>query len=290
MPDPNWQPNAIDDTLINLALEEDLSFPYFDVTSELLFRGFAFDKRVAIISKQATPVVVCGIPVVRALLVRVDPTVEMQIHCQEGALLQPGATLLTLHGPGKILLMLERVILNFLRHLSAIATLTALFVTKVKGTSTQILDTRKTTPGFRHLEKYAVTCGGGVNHRQGLFDAIMIKDTHVDLLGGMSQALARLPLIQENPLPVIVEVRTTAELEVVLSEGRQKVQRVLLDNMSCAVLKECVQTCQGIFSTEASGNITLETILKIAQTGVDFASVGMLTHSAGQVDLSMQGL
>src|SRR5262249_40224194 len=140
------------------------------------------------------------------------------------------------------------------------------------------------------FEKYAVYCGGGVNHRMGLYDAIMVKDTHIDLLGGMSQALAHLPELSTDSLPVIVEIRSVQELEVALKHGRNKIQRVLLDNLTLPVLQACVAMCAGIFSTEASGNIELETVADVAATGVEFASVGMLTYGAGNVDLSMYTL
>ena len=176
------------------------------------------------------------------------------------------------------------------RYLSAISTLTNQFVQKIKHTHTKILDTRKTTPGLRHFEKYAVYCGGGVNHRMGLYDAYMIKDTHIDLIGGIKNALEKIPARNKNPLPVIVETRRIEELKEVIQFGKEKATRVLLDNMDNQTLKECVSMCKNIFETETSGNINLNTIKSIAETGVDYASVGMLTYAADQVDLSMQSL
>jgi len=206
----------------------------------------------------------------------------------DGETANPSETILKLEGDAKTILMLERTALNFLRHLSAIATLTHEFVEKVKNTPLKILDTRKTTPGLRQLEKYAVSSGGGLNHRMGLYDAIMIKDTYVDLMGDMKSALAKLPKDILKKVPVIVEVRNEKELEEVLKAGKGKVSRVLLDNMTPEQLTQCTKICNKKVETEASGNVNLETIKAIAQTGVNYASIGKLTHSAGTVDLSMK--
>lgn len=284
----NWQLNAIDQQLLDLALIEDLNLPFQDSTTALLFAHKTITQHARIISKAKEPITICGLPVVQAILAKVNAQCILQSDYHDGQQLLPGATLLTLQGSATELLMLERTVLNFLQRLCAVATLTAQFVAKVKHTHLSILDTRKTTPGLRHLEKYAVQCGGGVNHRMGLYDAIMIKDTHVDLVGGMEKALACLSAETRQKLPVIIEVRDLAELDSVLLHGRNKVTRVLLDNMSPELMRTAVNKCKNIFSTEASGNINLNTISAIAATGVDFASVGMLTHSAGCVDLSMK--
>jgi nicotinate-nucleotide pyrophosphorylase (carboxylating) len=294
----NWQLNQIDQKLLDLALQEDLCqdiYPpsstlnpqsFTDITTDTLFPK-NINRSVKITSKDKKPIVVCGLPVIDALLAKFNSKFAILTNFKDGDVLQPGETLLTINCDANTLLKTERTLLNFLRHLCAIATLTKKFVSLIKDTNTKILDTRKTSPGMRHLEKYAVHCGGGVNHRFGLYDAFMLKDTHIDLLGGMKNAIAKLP--DKNKLPVIVEIRNLAELEVVLQFGKNKIDRVLLDNMSTELLKVCVQKCQGIFQTEASGNITLATIEEIAKTGVDFASVGQLTYAAGQVDLSMLG-
>lgn len=283
---PNFLCNDIDETLLELALREDLGAPFRDVTTELLFEGNETIVQAPIISKEIEPIVICGLPVIRALIHRLDQNVVIQTSKKDGELLLPGECLLVLQGKAKSILMLERTILNFLRHLSAIATLTRKFVEVVKETPLKILDTRKTTPGMRHLEKYAVQCGGGVNHRMGLYDAYMIKDTHIDLYGSLEAALQKIP--QDNRLPVIVEVRTVEELSNVIQYGKNCVTRVLLDNMSLSQLKQCVDLCGSTFDTECSGNLTLDTIFAVAQTGVHFASIGSLTYGAGQVDLSMK--
>jgi len=281
-----WHLNPIDQQLVDLALAEDLGQPFVDVTTQRLFPAAPL-KTARIISKHDQPIVICGLTLIDYLFSRLNPHCVLETAYQDGAVLPAGATLATLTGPADALLMGERSALNFLRHLSAIATLTAQFVDAVKPASTKILDTRKTTPGFRHLEKVAVQCGGGVNHRLGLYDAIMLKDTHIDLLGGMQATLPQLLVDKPTDLPVIVEARSPQELEVVLPY-QQQIDRVLLDNMSVPMLQHCVAMCHGKIATEASGNITLSNIAAIAATGVDFASVGMLTYAAGQVDLSMQ--
>lgn len=283
----SWELNAIDLQLIDLAFIEDLGLPYCDQTTAILFPTIKENARAIIISKQPQPIVLCGLPIIKAILKKMgDCTIQSDYN--DGQMIQPGRTLLTLTGSAQAILMAERILLNFLQRLCAIATLTGQYVEKIKHTQARILDTRKTMPGFRHLEKYAVQCGGGVNHRMGLYDAIMIKDTHVDILGGMAAALTKLPDDILQKCPVIVEVRTLEELTVVLEQGLHKVTRVLLDNMSPALMTESVALCQGRMPTEASGNMALDTITIAAECGVDFISVGKLTHSAGCVDLSMK--
>lgn len=276
------------DNLIKLALDEDLGIPWHDATTDLLFPSNQKKGIAKIISKHHEKIVICGIDFTRQLIQTFDSTCQLSTSFQDGEILPIGGVLLEISGSANTILKLERTILNFLRHLCAISTLTHHYVERVKGTALKILDTRKTTPGFRHLEKYAVKCGGGVNHRMGLYDAIMIKDTHVDMLGSMQKTLSLLTSKTSQSLPVIVEVRSWDELEQVMQYGIHKVDRVLLDNMSPTQIKDCVDQCKNVFETEASGNICLENILEIAQTGVQFASVGRLTYSAGHVDLSMQ--
>lgn len=283
-----WQLNQLDRQLIDLAFAEDLGLPYSDVTTAVLFTENKGNSTANIVSKHTDVMTMCGLPVVKAVLAKLDQACVIQPHYAEGEKVPPGSLLMTLKGDGQILLMAERTLLNFLQRLCAIATLTAQFVEKVSHTATKILDTRKTLPGFRHLEKYAVSCGGGVNHRMGLYDAIMIKDTHIDLLGGMAKALHQLPNDVASKMPVIVEVRTVQELTIVLAQGTRKVTRVLLDNMPIDRMRECVAMCQGILPTEASGNVNMDNVVSIADTGVDFISIGKLTHSAGNIDLSMK--
>lgn len=277
----------LDTPLIEMALAEDLGVPYCDITTELLFADVNKTSTANIISKHATPITICGLPIINQLLKKFPDSCEIKTNYKDGQILQPGEILLTLTGSPHTLLKLERVMLNFLQHLSAISTLTAKFVNLIKHTPTKILDTRKTLPGFRRLEKYAVQCGGGVNHRMGLYDAIMIKDTHIDALGNMITALNKLPNNILEQYPVIVEIRSLSELEIALSQSH-KISRVLLDNMSPELLLQSVAMCKKKLPTEASGNINLNTVVAVAESGVDFVSIGQLTHSAGNVDLSMR--
>lgn len=283
----HWQLNPLDLQLIDLALQEDLGFPYADVTTQLLFEQ-SHPAHARIVSKHTHPVTVCGIPLADALAAKFGNAYEVVSDHQDGDRLLKGEVLIKLAGPAHVLLMIERLLLNFLQHLSGVATLTALYVEKLKRYQTKILDTRKTMPGLRHLDKYAVYCGGGCNHRIGLYDAVMIKDTHIDMLGGIETALGKLPDETIASLPVIVEVRSEHELSVILEKAPHKVSRVLLDNMSPETMKRCVSMCDGKLPTEASGNIDLTNIVAVADCGVDFVSIGKLTHSVPNVDLSMQ--
>jgi nicotinate-nucleotide pyrophosphorylase (carboxylating) len=283
----DWALNDIDQQLIKLSLREDLGIVFQDATTNLLFPKHLPEQTARIISKAKEPIVFCGRMIVEELLCAFQSDYELT-GIEDGQVVQPGETIMTITSDPATLLMAERSILNFIRRLSAIATLTRKFVDKVKHTQLKILDTRKTTPGWRHLEKYAVLCGGGVNHRMGLYDAIMVKDTHVDLLGGMKLALDKLPEKADKEMSVVVEVRDINELKTVIEFGQGKVDRVLLDNMSPEQMKECVALCEGIYATEASGNLNLDNIVAVAESGVTLASIGAVTHSAGSVDVSMK--
>lgn len=286
--DLSFKPTSVDEDLLDLAFLEDLGSPALDITTSLLFTDSAPIMKARIMSKHPDPIIACGLPIVEALLQRFAPTCQIESAQPDGTLILPQTVLYTLTGPATSLLMLERIILNFLQHLCAIATLTFHYVAKIRHTQARVLDTRKTTPGFRHLEKYAVQCGGGVNHRMGLYDAVMIKDTHSDFLGGMTAALAKLPDDILQRCPVIVEIQTPEELSIVLDQAAHKVSRVLFDNMPPELMSLCVERCKDRLPTEASGNIDLNNISNVAKTGVDFISVGKITHSAGSVDLSMK--
>ncbi|MEM9242600.1 MAG: carboxylating nicotinate-nucleotide diphosphorylase [Pseudomonadota bacterium] len=288
-----WQINDNDKQLIEIALAEDLSDnteiskAYRDITSDYLFADHSKTQKASIISKHYDDFVFCGRAVIEAILSRLSDNYVLDYVVEDGAIVSPGASVAIIESDSKTLVIAERTILNFLQHLCGIATLTRQFVDKIADTSTKILDTRKTLPGFRHLDKYAVHCGGGVNHRMGLYDAIMIKDNHIDALGGVAQAMAKLPDDILNHYPVIVEVRDSEQLAQLIHVGSHKVSRVLLDNMSTRKLAAGVKLCKNVFPTEASGGINLENIAAIAATGVDYASVGSITHSAASIDLSM---
>lgn len=282
-----WSLSPCDQHLIDLALTEDLSHPYVDLTSRLPIFPKCI-QTMRIISKHPDSIILAGLAVLPAIIQRISNVCELHTNYRDSDCVSSQTVIATLSGPAQHLLTLERTLLNFLQRLCGIATLTARFVKEVAGTSMKILDTRKTTPGMRHLEKYAVQCGGGINHRMGLYDAIMVKDTHIDLAGGIDKVLAHLPILTLASQLTVVEVRNISELRCVLSQGIEKVHRVLLDNMSLSQLREAVALCDKQLVTEASGNISLDNVRAIAETGVNFASIGKITHSAPVVDLSMQ--
>ncbi len=228
--------------------------------------------------------VICGLPVAAEVFRRVEPRLAFRPRVEEGAEVAPGQTVAEVEGPLSGILTGERVALNFLQRLSGIATLTRRFVEAVSGTKAVILDTRKTTPGWRLLEKYAVRVGGGQNHRMGLYDMVLIKENHIAAAGSLRAAVERVRARNREGLPVEVEVRTLEELEEALALG---VRRILLDNMDLETLQEAVERTGGRARLEASGGVTLETVRAVAETGVDFISVGALTHSAPALDLSL---
>jgi len=286
----NWQFSKIDHQLIDLALKEDLGVPPKDITTESVFSKDEEKKqaKAQIICKENGGSIVCGIKIIQAIFEKLGNTYSLETNFKDGDRINNGETLISLQDQLNNLLRGERVALNFLGHLSGIATLTSKFVKKLKGTKLKILDTRKTTPGLRHLEKYAVFCGGGVNHRQGLTDAVLIKNNHVDLKGGMKKTLEEgLNKIPKNT-PIIVEIRNLEELDEALRVGKGTIDRILLDNMDPSLLQDCVKKTKGIFETEASGQITLENIRSVAETAVDYASIGIITHSAKSIDFSMR--
>lgn len=235
--------------------------------------------------------ILAGVAPALAVYSRLDPRVEADAHVADGETLEPGMLVASLSGPARTLLTGERVALNLLQHLSGVATLTRAFVDAVEGTGVRILDTRKTMPGMRGLEKAAVRTGGGTNHRFGLYDLVMIKDNHLAIADGIADAVGRVREQNTRRLKVQVEVRTLDELDVVLELG---VDRILLDNMSNEQLREAVQRTRRRRGPrpvlEASGNVTLKTVRSIAETGVDEISVGALTHSAPAVDFSLRVL
>jgi nicotinate-nucleotide pyrophosphorylase (carboxylating) len=264
--------------LIDRALAEDLGSG--DRTSEAVVGGAALAR--ARIDQRAEGVV-AGIRVAEAVFRTVDPDLRWHTHVEEGVW-REGGLVAEVAGSARSILAGERVALNFLGRLSGIATLTARYVRAVDGTGVRILDTRKTTPGLRALEKQAVLTGGGHNHRTGLFDAVLVKENHAALAGGVGEA-ARLA-IAGTPAGVEVEVEcaTHAEVEAALDAGAA---RLLLDNMDPEELRRAVELAGGRARLEASGGVTLETVRAIAEAGVDFVSVGALTHSAPALDLSL---
>jgi len=231
---------------------------------------------------QKAPGVVFGLDVAELVLRSLDPRASFERRTPEGAW-RDGGLVLEVEGEAGALLSAERTALNFLGRLSGIATLTARYVEAVAGTGTRILDTRKTTPGLRALEKAAVAAGGGVNHRFGLFDMVLIKENHAAMAGGVGAAV-RAARAHAPGLPLVVECSDLDEVEEALAAGAP---RILLDNMGPAALREAVALVGGRAKTEASGGVSLETVREIAGAGVDFVSVGALTHSAPSLDLSL---
>jgi nicotinate-nucleotide pyrophosphorylase (carboxylating) len=273
-----------------LALAEDLS-PDGTLPADLLAADVTSAATIPpdavlharITAKQAG--VVCGLPVAAEVFRYVDAALQIEILVSEGARVEPGTLLMRASGNGRALLAAERTALNFLGRMSGVATLTSQFVQAIEGTRAQMLDTRKTLPGFRQLDKYAVRMGGGTNHRMGLYDMAMIKDNHIDGAGGIEAAVQRVRQAKGDQFPIEVEVRNLGELRAALE---LPVDRIMLDNMSLADMREAVRLTGGRVPLEASGNVTLETVRAIAETGVDFISSGALTHSAPVFDVSMK--
>jgi nicotinate-nucleotide pyrophosphorylase (carboxylating) len=262
--------------LIDAALAEDVGAG--DVTTNLLVPA---DRTGRATLTQKAPGVIAGLRAAEAVFHRVDPGLRWHAHVEEGEWRQDGDLVAEVAGASRSILTAERVALNFLQRLSGVATLTARYVREVAGTRARILDTRKTTPGLRVLEKQAVLAGGGHNHRSGLFDAILIKENHSAMAGGVGEATRR---ALTSSLPVEVECATLDEVREALEAGAP---RILLDNMGNDELRETVALVNGRAELEASGGVTLETVRAIAETGVDFISVGALTHSAPALDVSL---
>lgn len=227
---------------------------------------------------------VAGIPVAEYVFHSVDPLVEFDAMNKDGTEVAPGTVVASVAGSSRSILTAERTALNLLGRMSGVATATARLVTEVAGTGARITDTRKTTPGLRVLDKYAVVAGGGVNHRMGLYDEVMIKDNHIVVAGGVRSAMARARTAVGEDVRVIVEVESLTQLAEVLDTSAN---RVLFDNMGPEMLAEAVEMVGGAMETEASGGIILENVRAIAETGVDFISAGWITHSAPQLDLAL---
>lgn len=233
--------------------------------------------------------IIAGLVLADQILNTVDPTVIVKVLSNEGQSVSNGTVVMEVEGAVRSLLMAERLLLNCMQRMSGIATMTRQFVEAVAGTDAIILDTRKTTPNFRLFEKWAVLLGGGQNHRFGLYDMILIKDNHVDAAGGIRPAIRRANEYLRSTgrqLPIEIETRNAAEVEEVLAEGN--VQRIMLDNFTTTDLQAAVARIAGRFETEASGGINLQTVRGFAETGVQFISVGALTHSYRSLDISMK--
>ena len=230
------------------------------------------------------PGVICGLEMARAAFRSIDPTISFECWSRDGARVKTGDALARIDGNARAILIAERVALNYLGRLSGVASLTAQYVDRVAHTSARICDTRKTTPLLRAFEKYAVRCGGGANHRFGLDDAILIKDNHIAVAGGVAPALRAAKRYVGHLVKIEIEVDTLDQLQEVLAGGADV---VLLDNMTLSTLREAVTLVNGAMLCEASGGVSLESVAAIAETGVDLISVGALTHSAPVLDLAL---
>lgn len=268
---------------VQMALAEDIGSG--DVTT---LATVPEDSSSTAVMRSREVLVVAGLPVAEAAFRELCPAIQIEQVSRDGQRTKAGEDLLRITGPARAILSAERVALNFAQRLSGIATLTAQFVDAIKGTHAQILDTRKTTPGIRRLEKYAVRCGGGSNHRFGLFDMVLIKDNHLAALrnaepnavaAAVSAARAKYPQLE-----VEVEADTLDQVDQAVAA---RADFILLDNMNLVQLRLAVQKCKGRSKTEASGGVNLSTVRAIAETGVDFISVGALTHSARAVDIGL---
>jgi nicotinate-nucleotide pyrophosphorylase (carboxylating) len=266
--------------IVRHALEEDLGHAG-DITSELTVPA---ERRLLASLVARKPGTIAGLVAAQCAFEMVDPTLRVTIEVPDGSSAQPGARLAVIEGSARSILTAERVSLNFTGRLSGIATATRALVDAVAGTKARIVETRKTTPGMRLLEKYAVRCGGGFNHRFGLDDAVLIKDNHLVAAGGIAPAIERVRAGLGHMAKIELEVDSLAQLEEALSLG---VDTILLDNMSTDDLKRAVAMAKGRAVFEASGNVTLATVRAIAETGVDCISSGGITHSAPNIDLGL---
>jgi nicotinate-nucleotide pyrophosphorylase (carboxylating) len=273
-------PNHLIAPALDIAFAEDLGLTG-DITTNATIPADARARAVIGARKAGR---IAGLPIAEAAFRRLDPAAEFRVLVADGQDAEPGAAVAEVAGNARALLTAERVALNFLGHLSGIATHTSAFARAIAGTRAQICCTRKTTPGLRAFEKYAVRMGGGANHRFGLFDAVLIKDNHIAAAGGLAAAVERARSLAGHLVKIEVEVDSLDQLREAL---RYPIDAVLLDNMSLAQLREAVALAAGRVILEASGGVTLDTVRGIAETGVDLISSGALTHSSPVLDLGL---
>lgn len=276
--------NELEDRLIDLAFAEDIGDG--DHTTLCCIPEAAMGKSHLLIKEQG---VLAGVELAKKVFNRFDPTMEVEVLINDGAAVKPGDIAMVVTGRTQSLLQTERLMLNIMQRMSGIATMTSKYVARIAGTGAHVLDTRKTTPGLRMIEKQAVKIGGGMNHRIGLFDMILLKDNHVDFSGGIANAINRCHeyLKAKNlDLKIEIEVRNFDELQQVLDCGG--VNRIMLDNFTVADTKKAVDIINHRYEVESSGNITIDTIRDYAEQGVDLISVGALTHSVKGLDMSFK--
>jgi nicotinate-nucleotide pyrophosphorylase (carboxylating) len=267
-------------SVLQCALQEDIGGG--DVTTTSILSP-SLEIKGQLVSRQQG--IVAGLDVARQVFELVDKSTQLSCHVVDGELVRDGELLGEISGPGIGILSAERVALNFLQRMSGIATMTGRFVEAVRGTDAVILDTRKTAPGLRALDKLAVRLGGGQNHRFGLYDMVLIKDNHVAAAGGIAEAITRVRSAAPQGLAIEVEVSSLAQLKEALA---MQPDRIMLDNMSLEDMAEAVTVTAGRVELEASGNVTLDNVARIAATGVGFISVGALTHSVRAMDISLE--
>ena len=276
--------NELEDRLIDLAFAEDIGDG--DHTTLCCIPDTAMGKSHLLIKEDG---ILAGVEVAKRVFARFDPTMQVEVLIGDGAHVKKGDIAMVVTGKVRSLLQTERLMLNIMQRMSGIATMTAKYVERLKGTKTHVLDTRKTTPGLRMLEKQAVKIGGGMNHRIGLFDMILLKDNHIDFAGGIANAINRChEYLKEKglDLKIEIEVRNFDELRQAMECGG--INRIMLDNFSVDNTKKAVEMVAGKYETESSGGITFDTIRDYAECGVDFISVGALTHSVKGLDMSFK--
>ena len=276
--------DELNDRLIDLSFSEDIGDG--DHTTLCCIPDEAMGKSKLLIKEEG---ILAGMRIAKEVFHRFDPTLEVEQFMEDGTHVKPGDVPMVVTGKVRSLLQTERLMLNIMQRMSGIATMTGKYVERLKGTQTRVLDTRKTTPGMRMLEKEAVKIGGGVNHRIGLFDMILLKDNHVDFAGGIANALDRCAADQKEKglqLKVEIECRSFEEIRQVMEHGGA--DRIMLDNFSVEDTKKAVELIDHRFETESSGGITYETLRDYAECGVDFISVGALTHSVKGLDMSFK--
>ena len=273
-------PSSVVDKAVAESLAEDLGLGG-DITTQATV---ALGTRAAGVIAAREAGTIAGVQLAEAAFKTLDPFTQFEVFVGDGSRIEAGGVIARVSGEARTLLTAERTALNFLGHLSGIATLTARYVAEVAGTKARIIDTRKTTPGMRALQKFAVRCGGGINHRFGLFDAVLIKDNHIVASGGIAAALERARARVGHMVKVEIEVTNLDELDDALQLDPDA---VLLDNMPLATLQAAVKEVAGRIVTEASGGVNLDTVRAIAETGVDLISVGALTHSAPVLDIGL---
>ena len=276
--------NELEDRLIDLAFAEDIGDG--DHTTLCCIPETAMGKSHLLIKEDG---ILAGVEVAKRVFARFDPEMKVEVLIGDGAHVRKGDIAMVVSGKVRSLLQTERLMLNIMQRMSGIATMTNKYVERLKGTNTHVLDTRKTTPGLRMLEKQAVKIGGGMNHRIGLFDMILLKDNHVDFAGGIANAINRCHEYRREKgldLKIEIEVRNFDELRQAMECGG--INRIMLDNFSVADTRKAVEMVAGRFETESSGGITFDTIRDYAECGVDFISVGALTHSVKGLDMSFK--